>query len=126
MTSQFPGNSSRQYKTIKPLKDRYRQEFVPTALSVLADPTRLRRVLSGEATGLHPDAAYIYRKQLEEADMIVVNKVDLLSPTDQTTLRELIADQFPEQPVRFISAHTGEGVDEWVTAVLEAAEQREG
>jgi G3E family GTPase len=103
---------------LQPLKDRYREEFVLTPLSVLADPTRIRQVLSGDPAALHPDAAYIYRKQLEEADVIVVNKVDLLSAVNHAALRALIADQFPGQPLRFISAQTGEGVDEWIDAVL--------
>jgi len=103
---------------LQPLKDRYRQEFVLPPLSVLADPARVRQVLSGDATAMHPDAAYIFHKQLEEADIIVVNKVDLLSSTERVALHGMLADQFPGRSVRFISAQTGEGVDEWIDAVL--------
>ncbi len=103
---------------LQPLKDRYRQQFALTPLSVLADPERIRTTLSGETTAMHPDAAYIFRKQLEEADMIVINKVDLLSSSERVALQHLLADQLPGRPVRFISAQTGEGVDEWLEAVL--------
>jgi G3E family GTPase len=51
------------------LKDRFRGQFILAPLSVLVDPMRLN-------DALHPDAAYIFHKQLEEADLPVVNKAD--------------------------------------------------
>ena len=49
-------------------------------LTVLSDPARLAAILKGEDGGLHEDAAYIYRKQLEESDIILITKIDTLTP----------------------------------------------
>ncbi|MEN6577525.1 MAG: GTP-binding protein [Phycisphaerales bacterium] len=103
---------------LQPLKDRFRGEFVLSPLSVLADPQRLRDVLSDRGDVLHASAAYIFRKQLEEADLLVVNKIDTVTPEERRCLEQLVADRFPEAAVRFLSARTGDGVESWLDEVL--------
>lgn len=107
---------------LQPLKDRFCQQFVLAPLSVLVDPQRLREVLSGAPGRLHDSAAYIVRKQMEEADAIIVNKSDLLGPDERQQLRELLGARFPDTEVRCLSAITGEGVDEWVAWALQGGE----
>lgn len=102
---------------MQPLKDRYAHEITLLPLSVLVDPFRIREVLTGQGNRLHQDASYIYWKQLEEADVIVVNKSDLLTPAEQAELQSLVADQLPGHAIRFISALTGDGIDEWLGAI---------
>ncbi len=104
---------------LQPLKAAYDEEFALAPFSVLADPVRLREVLTGADATLHPSAAYIVRKQLEEADLIVVNK------TDETGAGRAGARcgaswtrPTPGREVRCISALTGTGVEEWLDAVL--------
>jgi len=80
---------------IQPLKARLPHDLEISPLSVLVDPLRLIDILNGGTSGLHPSAAYIFRKQIEEADVIVVNKADLLIPTgasDTYALRALGPD----------------------------------
>jgi len=103
---------------VQPLKDKFRAEFVLSPLSVLADPQRLRDVLGGRQDALHSSAAYIFRKQLEEADLLVVNKIDSVSPEERGSLERLIAERLPRAAVRFLSARTGEGVESWLDEVL--------
>jgi len=101
---------------LQPLKDKYRQEFTLSPLSVLVDPTRARAVLSGRTGTLHPSAAYIFRKQLEEADWVVVNKTDLVSEKGRDSLVELFAREIPGATLKWISSKNGEGIDEWLAA----------
>jgi len=107
---------------LQPLKDRFKGRFVLAPLSVLADPSRLADVLGGQGDSLHPDAAYIFRKQLEEADLLVVNKTDLISPEQHRHLEELVAAQLPNAHLCFLSARTGEGVEAWLDKVLSTHE----
>ncbi|HUU22234.1 MAG TPA: aquaporin [Phycisphaerae bacterium] len=102
---------------LQPLKDKYAQEFALSPLTVLADPHRLREVLAGPCR-MDPRAAYILRKQLEEADLIAVSKADLLAPGEAAELRALIEQAFGGTEVRFLSALAGEGVDSWLDAML--------
>ncbi|MBP7049859.1 MAG: cobalamin synthesis protein P47K [Phycisphaerae bacterium] len=103
---------------LQPLKDRFKGEFKLSPLSVLADPQRLLGVLDGDGDSLHASAAYVFCKQLEEADLLVVNKIDAVSPAERRRLERLIAKRFPQAVVRFLSARTGEGVESWLDEVL--------
>src|SRR5688572_5234420 len=60
-----------------PLRRIYGENFTIAPLSVLVDPARALRIMGLEAGRPFSDKViYIYRKQLEEADLIVVNKSD--------------------------------------------------
>jgi Ni2+-binding GTPase involved in maturation of urease and hydrogenase len=106
----------------QPLKDRFRGEFALSPLSVLADPQRLSDVLSDKQDALHASAAYIFRKQLEEADLLVVNKIDTLTSEERRRLEKLVVVRLPRAVVRFVSAQTGEGVEAWLDEVLSATQ----
>src|SRR6185436_219770 len=75
-----------------PLRRIYGDDFTIAPLSVLVDPVRALRIL-GQAGGgkFSEKVVYIYRKQLEEADLIVINKCDLLSNAQREELRRAIA-----------------------------------
>src|SRR5258706_11888746 len=66
---------------VQPLRDLYGQRFEVAPYPVLFKPSHGLRILRNEAdAGFSPKAAYIFRKQLEEADAIVINRVDELDP----------------------------------------------
>jgi G3E family GTPase len=105
---------------LQPLKDRHADAFSLAPLSVLVDPERLLSILDGGMAGLHPSAAYIFRKQMEEADLLVINKTDLLTPCQFESLQARAKQAFPSVPsVLGVSAKTGEGLDAWLETVIQ-------
>lgn len=96
---------------IQPLRDLYAGQFRVAPYTVLFKPSHGLRILRNEGAGFSPKAAYIFRKQLEEADAIVVNRADELGETALTELKGLLAEQFPDTPVLCVSAKTGIGFD---------------
>ncbi|KAA6331459.1 putative metal chaperone YciC [termite gut metagenome] len=103
---------------LQPLKQDRSRELQVSPLSVLADPARLLPILDGETAALHIDAAYIFRKQLEESDVILITKSDTLEPEAVEALIERTGKAFPFATVLPVSAETGEGVDAWLNEVL--------
>jgi len=93
---------------LQPLKDLYGQRFEVAPYPVLFKPSHGRRILGNEpGSGFSPKAAYIFRKQLEEADAIVINRIDELPPAELTELAALVSRQYPGVPVLQLSARTG-------------------
>ena len=106
-----------------PLRRIYGDKFFIAPLSVLVDPVRARRVFGLERGGKFSEKVlYIYRKQLEEADIIVINKCDLLDASKRQMLREELAAQFPRAEIFEVSARSGDGLDSWFDRIT-AAEQ---
>jgi Ni2+-binding GTPase involved in maturation of urease and hydrogenase len=104
---------------VQPLKDLYGARFEVAPYAVLFKPSHGLRILKGEpAGGFSPKAAYIFRKQLEEADAVVVNRIDELTPEALAELAGLVEKAFPDVPVLRLSAKTGQGF-EALTALLD-------
>src|SRR5579884_1062722 len=97
---------------VQPLKDLYGDRFEVGPYPVLFKPGHGLKVLRGEGgAGFSPKAAYIFRKQLEEADAVVVNRLDELDAAALAELNALLAKQFPGTPVLRLSARTGQGFE---------------
>jgi len=114
---------------VQPLKALYGNRFEVAPYPVLFKPSHGLRILKpspptrGEeqrAGGFSPKAAYIFRKQLEEADAIVLNRIDELDAATLTELTDLVHAAFPGTPLLCLSAKTGQGFE----ALTELLDQR--
>ena len=104
---------------VQPLRDLYGMRFEVAPYAVLFKPSHGLKILQGETGGgFSPKAAYIFTKQLEEADAIVVNRIDELTGSALGELVALVEAKFPGTPVLKLSAKTGQGV-EGLTALLD-------
>jgi len=101
-----------------PLRRIYGAAFSVAPLSVLVDPIRALRVFGLEdGSRFSEKVLYIYRKQLEEANLIVINKSDLLTNEQVASLRLALMTAFPRAEVLLASARSGTGLDEWFTRI---------
>jgi G3E family GTPase len=102
-----------------PLRRLYGANFTIAPLSVMVDPIRARRVFNLETGGNFSDKVrYIYRKQLEEADIIVLNKSDMIAGPALRQLRETLGQEFKKATFVEVSARTGEGTEEWFNRLI--------
>jgi len=109
-----------------PLQKIYGGDYRVAPLSVLVDPIRAGQILGiAEGRKFSENVLYIYRKQLEEAEFIIVNKLDLLDEEKRGDLVAALGREFPEATVFEVSAREGSGCEAWFEAVL-AAEMNTG
>ena len=102
-----------------PLRRIYGQQFTIAPLSVLIDPERALRVFGLRAgRSFSEKVLYIYRKQLEEADLIVINKCDAIAADDLAALRAALQREFPQQEIITASARRGDGLDTWFERLM--------
>jgi G3E family GTPase len=112
---------------LQPIKALLGTRYNLSPFTVLMDPFRLQAVLDPRMNrSLHPSALYIIRKQLEEADLIALNKVDMLDAKDLSDLRARAKELFPGTPQIALSALNGHGVDEWLGLVHQKQIQSAG
>ena len=90
---------------LQPLKRFYRERFRLAPLTVLVDSARAEDLLRPDA---NPLLAYLFRKQIAEADLVRFSKADLYR-------------EFPSLDgveARPLSAYTGSGIQQWLDEVL--------
>ncbi len=90
--------------TLRPLLE-YSDAYRIAPYTVLIDPARAEALLKQDAEA---DMSFLFKKQLEEADLVCFTKADVHSE-----LPELLGT-----PVRQLSAKTGTGVAAWLDEVL--------
>jgi G3E family GTPase len=95
---------------VRPLRA-YHGELVAVApLVTVVDPVRYRSFARDWASGQQSDFGYLYAHQLAEADVIAVNKIDLLGPAVAPVLAGL-ARRNPAARIVPYSARSGDVTD---------------
>lgn len=106
---------------IQPLVQLLGEQFDVAPYGVILKPNHGKRILSGgQYGGFSPKAQYIFKKQLEEADFLIINRADELSTEELDELAGLLAHEAPGVPILRTSARTGAGFD----LLLEMLDQR--
>ncbi|MGA2497368.1 MAG: MIP family channel protein [Tepidisphaeraceae bacterium] len=102
-----------------PLRQLHGRDYEVAPLSVLVDPFRCMQVLGlGTEQAFTDNVMYVYRKQLEEAEVIAVNKIDLLDEVTRRTLVAALRSRFPHAEVLEVSCKTGQGLAHWFDHML--------
>lgn len=107
-----------------PLRRIYGDRFTTAPLSVLVDPIRCARILGLESgRSFSAKVAYVYRKQLEEADLIIVNKCDRISEALSDQLVSTLKRDFTGAEVLVCSALHEIGLTDWFDRLLDGESQ---
>lgn len=101
---------------LQPLKKLHGDRYRLTPYTVLLDPRRTGEALGQQRHSNLPDnVLYIFRKQVEEADLLVINKADITPADTIEQCRRLLNDVAPDTPVLTMSALIGTGISEWLS-----------
>ena len=103
-------------------------ELSVAPLTVLLEPARYAE-FTDEWSGRQPesDLGYLLRHQLDEADVIAINKIDTIRVSERAALVTGLATAFPTARIVTYSARTGAGMTDLLGAIsTDVAEPRRG
>ena len=95
------------------LSEEFPGRFELAPFTVLTEPENLSRLIADPGD----DRSVICRSQLEEADLIVLNKCDLLSGKEIEDYVNYLRDSFSHAKVLAVSARRGDGLQELAEAM---------
>ena len=98
---------------IKPLLELEGSKTKPTSLSVFVDSQLLQLYLTGEELPFSENVLYIFKKQIEEGQILVLNKIDLLSQPEIDQLITLANLSFPSKTIRVQNSQNPDDVWDW-------------
>ena len=101
-----------------PIKINYGETFVFAPFTTLVDPDRVRELLLAETPTPFPEeVAYLFGKQLEEAD-VITNKVDAIAEPEYRRLMDALKVRYPQKEVLAVSARNGQGMEAWLERLV--------
>lgn len=96
-----------------PLARDHGDEFTLAPFTVITDPERLRMIMPEKADiHLPEELVYLLKLQLEEADLVVLNKCDLLDEPTRERYVDFLRAACPDIPILCISAKERTGIAE--------------
>jgi len=92
-------------------------QFHPEAqvtVSVFADVRLLQMMFTEGASPFDEDVRYIYLKQLEEAGIIVINKVDLINAEALAAVKDTMQHQYSAKKILYQDSRNTNSVRQWL------------
>lgn len=102
----------------RPISQYLADTFTLAPLSVVVDPKKVIQFLGDKVQSLYPDEIkYLFCKQIEEADIIVLNKIDLMSQRELNNIQNIIKKNFPSKQLITISAKENLNINLWLDKI---------
>lgn len=101
---------------VKPL-EKFNKD-IETVITVFVDANVLPTMLQG-APLFADSVSYIYKKQIEEADLLVVNKIDSLSEVEFEKMKLLVGKKYPDKTTLFQNSLNESSIKKWITALVD-------
>lgn len=108
---------------IHPMKHYYQDDFEVAPLTILVDPKRMvKNIPAIDSLAFSNSVHYIFEKQIEEADIIAINKLDQYAEEEIDTMIEVLNQRYPDAMILPISAARGDHMEqliyEWMNSTI--------
>jgi len=103
---------------VNPLLTAYQSQLEIT-LSVFADIRVLFSWLQGDKKIFNENVNYIYDKQLEEAEILVINKIDLLTEKELSTAKQLVEQSYSHKTILYQNSLNVGSISKWISIIFD-------
>ena len=104
---------------IKPLLTLSESPLSSISLSVFVDSMLLLAYLDGEDLPFSENILYIFKKQIEQAQILVLNKIDLLTGDEVDRLKRLANREYPEKTLHLQNSNSESDIEAWYALITE-------
>jgi Putative GTPases (G3E family) len=104
---------------LKPLFSLNAAGTAPSSFSVFADARLLRLHLLGEPLPFADEVVYIFAKQLEEASLVVINKIDLMDDARLAEVVSRFAQLYPGKEFILQNSLAPDGTKSWLKKITD-------
>jgi G3E family GTPase len=104
---------------LKPLLNFKTAEIENLTFTTFVDARLLLTFLKGNELPFESETNYIWQKQIEESEILVINKIDLVSEADLAFLKRKVAGYYTSKQVLYQNSLDNKSIEQW----LEALEQ---
>jgi G3E family GTPase len=96
----------------KPL-NKFRPE-IEIIVPVFADASLLVALIEGRLSFLDESVRYIYKKQFEEADLLIINKTDLLTQKQLAAVDKIMHSEYPDKIILHQNSLNAHEISQWL------------
>jgi G3E family GTPase len=113
--AEFVGSCTDLVATVlKPLLEYRGTDNEQVTFSSFVDAQLFLMHLQGNSLPFSLETNYIWEKQIEEAEILIVNKIDLLTPEELAKLKHISKGLFPEKQLLFQNSLDKESLNHWI------------
>ena len=101
-----------------PIYEKYAEQFAVAPLTTVIDPARLMKYMQRRGSAAQTHLDYVFSKQMEQADVLFLNKCDQLCEDEIASLAQRLQALYPDKRIITGSANSGAGCDALLESVL--------
>lgn len=124
--AEFVGSCTDLIATVlKPLLQYRESDIEQVTFSSFVDSQLLLMHLLGKTLPFSDETNYIWEKQIEEAEILIVNKIDLLSRSESETLATLMNGRYPLKNILYQNSLESESIEKWLEILANSRKTEE-
>jgi len=123
--AEFVGSCTDLIATVlKPLIEYRSSQNEEVTFSTFVDAKLFLTHLEGSELPFSIETSYIWEKQIEEAEILVINKADLLSSSELAKLKKLAQNKFVSKQLLFQNSLDSDSLKKWIELIDKQSENK--
>jgi G3E family GTPase len=124
--AEFVGSCTDIISTVlKPLLKYRASDIEQVTFSSFVDSQLLLVRLQGKKLPFNVETNYIWEKQIEETEILIVNKIDLLLKSEFDDLQKLMKDAYPFKEILFQNSLDNGSISQWIENIANSRKSKE-